>query len=75
MEADNLASTSDITIGNVSFVANSSDFVGGWNNYQITADENAVFHVPLRYAQAAICNTVPKTTFNYFPRRSSLSSH
>lgn len=34
MQADSLNSTTGITIGNVSFVSNSSDFVGLYKTYE-----------------------------------------
>lgn len=74
MQADSLSSTTGITIGNVSFIANNSDFVGAYTTFNYVPDDNGVFHVNIRYAQAAICKQIPKETFNYFTRKDSLSS-
>ena len=75
MQADSLNSTTGITIGNVSFVSNSSDFVGLYKTYQFSADENTIYHIPLRYAQAVVCTTIPKSTYAYFPLKSSLTNY
>ena len=75
MQADSLNSTTGITIGNVSFVSNSSDFVGLYRTYQFSPDDNAVYHISLRYAQAVVCTTIPKTSYAYFPRKSTLTSY
>ncbi len=63
MQADNLSSTGGINIANVSFVSNSSDFVGMWSSLQFAPDHNGAYKIPLRYAQAAVCTTIPKTPY------------
>lgn len=75
MQADDLSSTDGITIGNVSFVSKSSDFVGLWNTLKISGDESGIFQIPIRYAQAVICTTIPKAQYKYFPRKSSLANY
>ncbi len=68
MEAPTLASTSGITIGNISFVSNNSNFVGSYSTVDFYPT-NGVFKISIKYAQAAYCKLGQEEVYNHFNRK------
>lgn len=59
LSANNLSSTSGITIGGISYISNSSRYVGNFTVYNYYMDNNTgLYSVNISSAQAAVCNTI-----------------
>ncbi len=57
LTAPNLSSTSGVTLGGLSFIANHSAFVGNYTEHEYNVDISGQYYVPINYSQVAYCYT------------------
>lgn len=59
LQAADLSSTENVTIGSVQWSSNTSQFVGTYTSYTYFVNQTTGFYnINISYAQAAICNTI-----------------
>lgn len=74
LQANNLSSTSGVSMGGIQFIPNSTSYLGNYHNVVYRVNGTGFYNINLSYAQAVVCDTIPLANQTAFPRgRSNLN--